>query len=232
MDLRLIAVVRNGVESRWRRLCAGGEDRAEEHPHGLPEQRSDPAWVAARRAEEREDELAEAASRRAQRTLLADLATVGVNAEDVYDLPGTPGAYPAAIPVLVQHLRQDHDDGILEGIARALGVTGAAPHWDEVMELFRATDPDRVGVHHGLGAALSQMATRALLPQVRAAVRDETLGPARVLFLSTLQRLRAPDRWELLEEMRDDPTLGPAAAHALHQRELRAAAERRGPDTH
>jgi hypothetical protein len=110
---------------------------------------ADPAWVAAREAEDRQVELDEAASREQQAPLLADLAAVAVGVADVWDLVNTSEAYPTAIPVLLEHLHRDYEEGILEGMARALAVTDAAPFWDEVMELFRASDPDHVRIHQG-----------------------------------------------------------------------------------
>jgi hypothetical protein len=103
----------------------------------------------------------------------------------------------------------------------------AAPHWDEVMELLRAEEPNGPSAYQGLASALSEMATRDLLPQVREALRDRSLGSARIFFLGTLTRLRAPDRWELISEAAEDPELAVEANHMLHQRDLRRARESR-----
>lgn len=191
----------------------------------MAELEADPAWVAAREARDREAEDREAASRRQQVPLLADLSAVGVEVADVWALVNTSEPYPAALPVLVEHLHRDYEEPILEGIARALAVPDAAPFWEQVMELFRASDPDRVRIYQGLGVALSGMATRSLLPEVRQALRDRRLGPGRIFFLRTLGRLRAPDRWDLIGELVDDPEIGTEARKLLHQRELREAAK-------
>jgi hypothetical protein len=188
---------------------------------------ADPAWVAAREAEDRQVELDETTSREQQAPLLADLAAVAVGVADVWDLVNTSEAYPTAIPVLLEHLHGDYEEGILEGMARALAATDAAPFWDEVMELFRASDPDHVRIYQGLGVALSGMATRSLLPEVRKALRDRSLGPGRIFFLRTLGRLRAPDRWDIIGEFVDDPEIGSEARQLMHQRDLREAAKAR-----
>jgi hypothetical protein len=193
----------------------------------MARQEADPAWVAAREAEHRQAQLDDAASREQQAALLADLSRVGVEVADVWELVNTSEAYPTAIPVLMEHLHRDYDEASLEGIARALAVTGAAPFWDEVMELFRASDPDHVRVYQGLAVALSGMATRSLLPEVRKALRERSLGPGRIFFLHTLGRLRAPDRWDIIGELVDDPEIGPQARHLLHQHQLREAAKAR-----
>lgn len=193
----------------------------------MAELEADPGWVAAREAEDRQVEIAEAASREQQEPLIGDLAAAGVRVTDVWDLVNTSEKYATAIPVLVKHLHRDYDEGTLEGIARSLAVTDAAPFWDEIMELFRTSDPDHLRIYQGLGVALSGMATRSLLPEVLNALRNRSLGPGRIFFLRTLGRLRAPDRWDIIGEFVDDPEIGPEARHLLHQRELREAAKAR-----
>jgi hypothetical protein len=188
---------------------------------------ADPAWVAARDARDREAEDREAAWRRQQAPLLADLSAVGVEVGDVWDLVNRSEPYPAALPVLADHLHRDYEEPVLEGIARALAVPDAAPFWGQVMELFRASRPDQVRIYQGLAAALGGMATRSLLPEVRQALRDRRLGPGRSFLLRSLGRLRAPDRWELIGELVDDPQIGQQANHLLHQREMREAARAR-----
>lgn len=153
---------------------------------------ADPAWVAAREAEDREIESDEAAARKEQAPLLADLAAVGVDVSDVWDLVNTPEPCPDAIPVLVEHRHGDYDEGNREGIARALAVTDAAPYWDEVIELFRASNPNQVRLHQGLGVVLAGMAIPSLLPQVREALRDRSLGPNRTLFFRDLGTTTVP----------------------------------------
>ena len=194
---------------------------------GLAELEADPAWVAAQKAEDRQVKIDEAASRELQGPLLADLAAVGVGVTDVWDLVNTSEAYPTAIPVLVDHLHRDYDEGTLEGIARSLAVTEAAPFWDDIMDLYRASDPDHARIYQGLAVALAGMATRPLLPEVRQALRNRSLGRGRIFFLGTLGRLRAPDRWDIIGEFVDDPEIGTEARHLLHQRELREAAKAR-----
>jgi hypothetical protein len=71
------------------------------------------------------------------------------------------------------------------------------------------------------------MPTRSLLPEVRKALRDRSLGPGRIFFLRTLGRLRAPDRWDIIGEFVDDPEIGSEARHLMHQRDLREAAKAR-----
>jgi len=193
----------------------------------MAELEADPERVAARDARDREIELDETASRKQQVPLRADLSAVGVRVADVWELVNTAEPYPTAIPVLVEHLHREYDVGVREGIARALAVTDAAPYWDEIMKLFRASDPDQVRIYQGLAAALSGMATRHQLRQVRDVLRDRSVGGGRGFFLSTLTRLRAPDRWDLIGEFAEDPEIGAEARHLLHQRELRQAAKAR-----
>ena len=57
--------------------------------------------------------------------LLAELASLDINAESVYDFVNGGGAPVEAVPVLVAHLTQPHHPRIWEGIVRALSVSRA-----------------------------------------------------------------------------------------------------------
>jgi hypothetical protein len=141
----------------------------------MAELEADPEWVAARDARARQDEIVEASSGKQQASLLAELFAAAVRVSDVWELVNTSQPYPAAIPVLLHHLHRDYEAAVLEGIARALAVTDAAPFWDEVMELFRATDPDQVRIYQGLGVALSGIWPHD--PYCRKSVRCCGIGP-------------------------------------------------------
>ncbi len=184
---------------------------------------ADPTWAA--RCEAALDELSWPAEKDpGQQRLLDELAAVGVDINDVWMIGETPAE---AVPVLVAHLSRRYPLGVRDGIARALGVPAAVGHWNDLLERWR--DRDDPEVHQGVAVALSEMATRELLPEVRAILQDRTLGEYRLFFLRTLTRLRAPDGWELIAELADDPELCHEARHLLRQRELREAAKRRRP---
>lgn len=85
----------------------------------------DPAWVARRDAREAEQQAKEEQSIAEQALLLADLRKIGRRVRWIWDLVNTTENYVEAIPVLIDHLRRPYNEGIREGIARALAVREA-----------------------------------------------------------------------------------------------------------
>jgi hypothetical protein len=57
-----------------------------------------------------------------EKPLLADLNSVGVCIDSVWDLVNTSEPYPIAVPVLTRHLSMPYGRRIKEGITRALTV--------------------------------------------------------------------------------------------------------------
>lgn len=56
----------------------------------------------------------------------SELAKVGINIDDIYDLVNTNKPYPAAVPVLLDLLKEGIEHtGIKEGVIRALAVKEA-----------------------------------------------------------------------------------------------------------
>jgi hypothetical protein len=78
-----------------------------------------------------------------------------------------------------------------------------------------------------LAATLSALATRRDLPELCRLLADPKYGVSRIMFFRALTRLRAPDRWEVIQRSVDDPDLRREAAYLLHQRELREARKSR-----
>ena len=91
----------------------------------MAELRSNPEWV--RKNEERE------AKRRAdedrfkveEEPIATDLGGVGLKVGSVWDLVNSSASYPAALPILLEHLRRPYHPRIREGLARALAVQEA-----------------------------------------------------------------------------------------------------------
>ncbi len=87
---------------------------------------------------------------------------------------------------------------------------------DALARTLERTSVKQWDLHQSLTASLSQIAARKHLPQVLAYLADENVGGDRIFLYRTLNRLRAPGRWEIIE-----------AAHLLHQRALREARARK-----
>lgn len=166
---------------------------------------ADPKYVAMRARKDRELAEREAELSRAEQPLLAELRQAGVEAGSVWGLVNASVPYPAVIPVLIEHLPRPYPSAIREGIARALGVRDAKPHWSTLAKLFHAESDPRV--RDGIAAALSAIADRSLIDELIALVQDRRGGPSRILLISALTRSRQPRAREALVACADDPDL-------------------------
>ena len=84
-----------------------------------------PEWVAQNAAREAKRAEAEVRFRIDEEPVIADLAAAGFEVGSVWDLVNTNKSYPAAIPVLLDHLARPYHHRIREGIIRALTVKEA-----------------------------------------------------------------------------------------------------------
>ena len=148
-----------------------------------------------------------------QKELLSDLKNVGLEVKSVWDLVNTGEPYPAAIPVLLKHLRGSYSDRTKEGIARALAVPEAKHAWDIILEEFdKNPDLTSLGSKWGLGCALSVIAhvTKRYDETVHI-LRDKQHGVNRMALLDVLSRSRKPEIRSKLLEFADDPEIGKQA---------------------
>ena len=75
--------------------------------------------------------------REAEQPIVEDLGRAGVEVESVWDLVNTAAPYPAALPILVDHLeRGGYPDRVMEGLGRALGVGPAVVFWGRLKARF------------------------------------------------------------------------------------------------
>jgi len=187
----------------------------------------DPEWVAQRDAAERQRQERSERLRKAAEPLWEGLAAVGHPVHDTYLLKAP---YPEALPVLLEHLEYAYPDRIREGVGRALGVRGAEFAWDRLVELFEATDESaEPQFKQGLGAALADLARKEHLPTLERLLSQPELGPCRIFFYRALTRLKAPNRWAIIEQGLGDEQLKVEAAHLLRERARREARQRRLP---
>ena len=184
----------------------------------MAELQADPKWVAEK--EKRDQALREhkAELTRAELPLTRDLHLAGVFVSSAWDLVNTRESYPAAIPVLLEHLSRPYPERIREGIGRALAVPYAKAGWLTVLKAFQAeTDTTTTGVKWALALALGAMGADDVLNDVIPLLLDNALGRNRVPLIPVLGRSREPRAREILEQLRDVETIG---------REVRKALER------
>jgi hypothetical protein len=170
----------------------------------------------------------------AEKPLLSDIKAAGFNVTSVYDLVNTTEPYDAIIPVLLRHIRLPYPSVILEGIARALGVKAVRPHWNELVELYRQADGrsnqldedlPRGNLKDGLATALSVIADRTVFDEVVSLLNDRSLGITRSAFVSYLAQSRDPRRWQILEELKNEPELKEEVTRRLQARDKRNKAK-------
>ncbi len=172
---------------------------------------------AAERERRRQD--VKKASHEEQKQLAADLAHVGVKVKSAWELVNAKTPYPAAIPVLLDHLRRPYSDRTKEGIARALAVPEAKDAWDILLEEFENNpETEARGPKYGIGCALSAAArATGKYNEVVRLLRDKKHGECRGVFLSVLALSKDPEVRLQLEEFVDDPALGEQARwHLKH----------------
>lgn len=168
----------------------------------------DPEFAQRKAEREKELERREAESREEQATLLQELAAVGVNVSTVWDLVNTSATYTAALPILLDHLKQPYSDGTREGIARALAVRATRPiGWSVLVEEFEKAEPSNKRVKDGIAVALSGASDDTVISELIELAKNKRHGDSRLLLLLGIKRSRRPDAKKAIEEMAADPAL-------------------------
>ena len=143
---------------------------------------------------------------RAEAPLVQALAEVGLDVKSVWDLVNRATRhYPEAVPILLDHLQRPYPDAIRGGIARALTVAEAQPHWDSLIRQYREERGEYA--KEGLAVAISGIATDDVIEDVIALARDRRHGASRVLLLHALERSKDPRARQALMELGADPEL-------------------------
>jgi hypothetical protein len=157
---------------------------------------SDPEWVrenAERQAkhkvavEQRREEL-----RPEQTPLLAELASVGIKVDSVWDLVNAKWSYPAAIPALSGYLQRVRHPVLREGIARALTVPEARGRAAQVIlsELQRPYDQSPHSVRWVLANALTVVADESMADEIEGLIADNDYADVRERLTTALRKLR------------------------------------------
>ncbi len=175
----------------------------------------DKDYLARTAAAEAEREVRAQELRRAEQPIVADLRAAGVEVTSVWDLVNTAEPYPAALPVLLDHLqRGGYPDRVMESLATALAVGPAAFAWPTLRELYmNATGRGEV---EGLAVALAASATPDHLDGLIDLLHEESRGDTRVHFLRAIKRVGGQRGRDILTQLRSDPLFGPEA-RALHK---------------
>jgi hypothetical protein len=166
------------------------------------------------------------------RMVVDGLAEVGIAVLSVYDLVNSRGAYPDAIPVLMEMLRKVKHDRIKEGVARALTVKEARPIAVPVLiaEFQSASDENdsqRV-TKWTIGNALSVVADDSAYEPIVALLRDKKHGSARDGLATALCNMKKHREQAVrhLIQLLDDADVRVTAMMALGKLRVKAARSR------
>jgi hypothetical protein len=179
---------------------------------------ADPEYQAMR---ERNDAVIAAQAeiwRSAQRPLLHELRAAGYEIDSVWDLVNTSTPYPAALPILLDHLQRAYPNRVRDGIARALAVRPASFGWPILANEYRNASASDIDVKQGLAAALAETATRDTEDELIELIRDPVHGESRLILLTGLRRLRTARGREVIKSLTSDPVLGQEASRMPRKR--------------
>jgi hypothetical protein len=182
----------------------------------LAQLNEDPAFRKRAEEQKRRQVAQQEAFRQAEAPLVRDLNMKGVAVQSVADLVNSSRAYPAAIPVLLEHLQRGYPERVREMIARALAVPEARWAWDILLDLFVSNPSERpTGLKWALGCALAGAADDSVLGDVIQLVRDKRHGQNRAALFYALEKSRKPEARGVLLELRHDPQLAQAVRQVL-----------------
>jgi hypothetical protein len=140
--------------------------------------------------------------------LVSELRSVDRNVSSVWDLVNAKDSYPAAIPILLRHLEQEHHPRIREGIVRALitkDARGAAA--PQLLRMFKSLTSNDGDLKYVVALAIAATATSNEIDEILSLVRETQHGIARGKLLHSLRECRVNSNVAvaLLAEFRDDP---------------------------
>lgn len=179
--------------------------------------RSDPEYRAKVETVEAERRARVQALREAEQPIVADLRAVGVQVDSVWDLVNTSDPYPAALPVLMEHLeRGGYPERVMESLGRALAVKPSVAFWERLKARWLAArDP---GEEDGAAVALAACATKAQLDDLVEFLSVEERGQSRIYFIRPILKLGGDRGRSVIEGLRSDPVFGNEANALLKSR--------------
>ena len=147
--------------------------------------------------------------KKAEVALVSAIRAAGVDVQSVADLVGRKASYSEAIPVLLEHLKQDYPDWVKEYSLRALGIPEARKHWLTLVDFLEKNSLNLPqDIRYVAAIALDGAADESVADDVIRMAADRSLGVSRVPLIFTLQRLKSPRARMLLLELRKDPDIG------------------------
>ena len=120
------------------------------------------------------------------------LATIGIEAESIYDLVNTRENYPEAVPILLEWLSKAQHDRIKEGVARALTFKKAGAEAAHTLigefEQYDAITLSMEATKWAIGNAISEVADETMAEDLCRLLVDKKHGTARQMLAIALGR--------------------------------------------
>lgn len=137
--------------------------------------------------------------------LTDELAEVGINITNIYDLVNTKTKYPKAIPILIKHLQGDYSDKVKEGIVRALTVPEAKGLIVPLLvkEYLQLTI-DKENLRWVIGNAVNATITESEVANVFPIVLNKENGLSRQMFVTALGKIKTDNVKSVLLQLFND----------------------------
>lgn len=179
--------------------------------------RSDPEYRAKVEAVEAERRERSRRLREAEQSVVADLRRAGVLVGSIWDLVNTSDPYPAALPILMDHLeRGDYPERVMESLGRALAVKPAVAFWGRLKACWLGARDS--GKEDGAAVALAACATKAQFDDLVGFLSEDERGQSRIYFIRPILKVGGDRGREVIEALRNDPVFGKEATALLKRR--------------
>lgn len=137
--------------------------------------------------------------------LTDELAEIGINIVNIWDLVNTKVKYPKAIPILIKHLQFDYSDKIKEGIVRALTVPEAkglvVPF---LIKEYLQLPNNKKNLKWIIGNAVNVTITKSESTDIFPIVLNKENGLSRQMFVVALGKIKTDNVKEVLLRLVDD----------------------------
>ena len=183
----------------------------------MSQRASDPDYQRRAQAAKAQRELRAETFARASAPIVADLRRAGLRVDSIWELPSKPESYPAALPVLIDHLeRGGYPESVTGSVGQALAVKPALLFWDRLTTLYlNARD---AGEEEAAAVALAGCATKSQVDDLIGFLPLRERGLSRIYFLRPLLKVGGARGREVVEGLVADPVFGEEATALLGSR--------------
>jgi hypothetical protein len=167
----------------------------------------DPEYVKRKEKQEQEHLKAIAALQAESSAFVQECSRFGYDIKSPGGLAKEKNLDPDLIPIMIKYLSEpQYSKGFRLGLASSLLVPEAAPHFNDILDLFKKEQDEHVRCP--LGEALSAAAKKQdNLDVIESLIYDKEIGPDRSLLLDAVKRMKGEQRERALAFAREDPEL-------------------------